>query len=318
MSLMYAKESIIMTTIKDIEENQRRVQDVNLQGSTVWKGKSVVLTTTLAEALYNNTKLTSLNLCDCGLNDAAITKLTETLAHNATIFHLNLSNNKNISRPGLIALGDAVATNTGLLTLELTGVRILTEVCAKFMEAYSNNYTLCKLVWDPEVSGYNLKFTELMNRNAEIDRAVREGKPFDQFLPKGTTPPDLKPRIVPDPDEDEYGLELGEDDPMVWCQIAGRWELGKVEGRRGVGQRRKLVVTVEDVEHEIDPKSATQFEPSHAQNLPNMVMMGNLHEVRLPYPATASLRGVSLRVKTPAPGPASSTCCAARGHTAEP
>ena len=28
MSLMYAKESIIMATIKDIEENQRRVQDV--------------------------------------------------------------------------------------------------------------------------------------------------------------------------------------------------------------------------------------------------------------------------------------------------
>ena len=54
-----------------------------------------------------------------------------------------------------------------------------------------------------------------------------------------------------------------------------------MEGKRGTGQRRKLVVKVEEVEHEIDPKEATQFEPSHAQDLPNMVMMGNLHEVSL-------------------------------------
>ena len=54
-----------------------------------------------------------------------------------------------------------------------------------------------------------------------------------------------------------------------------------MEGKRGQGQRRKLVVKVEEVEHEIDPKEATQFEPSHAQDLPNMVMMGNLHEVSL-------------------------------------
>ena len=68
---------------------------------------------------------------------------------------------------------------------------------------------------------------------------------------------------------------------------AGRWELGKVEGKRGQGQRRKLVVKVEEVEHEIDPKEATQFEPSHAQDLPNMVMMGNLHEVRLALSSTS-------------------------------
>ena len=54
-------------------------------------------------------------------------------------------------------------------------------------------------------------------------------------------------------------------------------------GRRGVGQRRKLVVSVDEIEHEIDPKSVTQFEPSHAQDLPNMVMMGNLHEAPLLY-----------------------------------
>jgi myosin heavy subunit len=40
---------------------------------------------------------------------------------------------------------------------------------------------------------------------------------------------------------------------------------------------------VDEVEHEIDPKEATPFEPSHAQDLPNMVMMSNLHEAPLLY-----------------------------------
>ena len=81
-------------------------------------------------------------------------------------------------------------------------------------------------------------------------------------------------------------MALPERDPLPpspYPPRAGRWELGKVEGKRGQGQRRKLVVSVEEVEHEIDPKEATQFEPSHAQDLPNMVMMGNLHEAPLLY-----------------------------------
>ena len=282
MSLMYAKESIVLSALKDIEENQKHMQDVNLQSSNVWKAKSLQMTTQLAEVLYNNSKLTSLNLQDCNINDAGLIKLTETLAHNATLFHINLSINK-FARAGLLELGTAMKTNTGLISLELSGIRINGEVCAHMMEAFEVNLTLCKLVWDPEISGYNLKFTEMLNRNSEIDRMVREGKGFEQFLPKGMAAPELKPRVVPDPDADEYALEVGEDNAMVWCQVGGRWELGKVQGRRGVGTRRKLVVTVEEVEHEIDPKSVTQFEPSHAQDLPNMVMMGNLHEAPLLY-----------------------------------
>ena len=81
-----------------------------------------------------------------------------------------------------------------------------------------------------------------------------------------------------------------------------------MEGKRGTGQRRKLVVKVEEVEHEIDPKEATQFEPSHAQDLPNMVMMGNLHEVRpalypppTPPPPTTPSPPPSTRCPCPRP-----------------
>ena len=41
MSLMYAKESIVLSALKDIEENQKHMQDVNLQSSNVWKAKSL-------------------------------------------------------------------------------------------------------------------------------------------------------------------------------------------------------------------------------------------------------------------------------------
>ena len=88
-SLMYAKESIIVSTLKDIEEDHRRTQDVNLAGSNVWRSKSVQMTNNLADALLTNTKLTALNMSNCMLNDACVTKLSEVLAHNSSLFHLN-------------------------------------------------------------------------------------------------------------------------------------------------------------------------------------------------------------------------------------
>ena len=165
MSLQYAKESIVVSALKDLEENQKHLQDVNLHSSVVWKGKSLEMTTRLSEVLINNSKLTALNLCDCNINDAGLSKLAATLATNAHLFHLNLSMNK-FGRPALLELGKALLTNTGLISLELSGIRVDGAVCACFIEAFEVNLTLCKLVWDPEISGYNLKFTEMLNRNS--------------------------------------------------------------------------------------------------------------------------------------------------------
>ena len=47
VSLMYAKESMILSTLKDIEEDHRRTQEVNLMSSNVWKAKSVAMTANL-------------------------------------------------------------------------------------------------------------------------------------------------------------------------------------------------------------------------------------------------------------------------------
>ena len=169
MALMYAKDSVIMSTLKDLEENHRRTQDLNLAGSNVWRSKSVQMTNNLVDALLSNTKLTALNLSNCMLNDACLVTLSTMLSHNSTIFDLNLADNK-FSRPGLTSLATSLSTNSGLLSLNLSGHRINSEVCAAFLAMYNTNVTLCKLVWNPEVSGYNLRFSELALRNSEIDR----------------------------------------------------------------------------------------------------------------------------------------------------
>ena len=151
-SLMYAKEAVILSTLKDIEENHRRTQDVNLKGSNVWKAKSVQMTANLCDALATNTKLTALDMSECMLNDTALQTLSGVLAQNATIFHLNLANNK-FTRTGLVSYAKALATNTGLISTDLMGHRVNSEVCAAFIEMYNTNFTLCKLVWKPDVSG---------------------------------------------------------------------------------------------------------------------------------------------------------------------
>ena len=138
MSLQYAKESIVLNALKDVEENQKHLQDINLHSSIVWKGKSCVMMAKLADALLRNTKLTSIDLTDCNINDEGLKPVTGTLKSNATLYHLTLSQNK-IGRPALLDLGAALATNTGLISLGLTGIRIDSSVCACFMETFNTN-----------------------------------------------------------------------------------------------------------------------------------------------------------------------------------
>ena len=127
---------------------------------------------------------------------------------------------------------------------------------------FTKNMTLCKLIWKLEVGGYTLRFTELTNRNTEIDRNVRDAKDYSELLPSDLRddPPLLEPRVVPDPDNEELGMELGES-ATVWCQVEGKWCLGTVVGTR----KRKVVVQVDEAEHDFEPKDLTQFEPSHAR-----------------------------------------------------
>ena len=65
------------------------------------------------------------------------------------LYELNLSHNK-FARPGLMRLAKCLASNSGLITLDLTGHRINSEVAVAFVEAFQTNMTLCKLIWKLE------------------------------------------------------------------------------------------------------------------------------------------------------------------------
>jgi len=279
-SMQFAKERDVVAALQKLAENDRFTQALELGSAVAFQAKSVALGSSLADALVGNTKLTALNLSNCNLGDAAFQRLAEPLKGNATLYDLNLSENK-ASRPGLVAIGEALAENTGLIKLQMLGMRVNSDVCNAFSNAFTKNMTLCSLIWKCEVGGFTLKFTELTNRNTEIDRCVREDKEWVHLLPLELrdAPPELTIRDVPDPSDEDFGLEFGDEGQMVWCQVQGVWELGTVAGRH----KRKLVVRVQEEEHEFELKELTPFEPSHARDLPNMVHMQNLHEAPLLY-----------------------------------
>ena len=84
-NLQYAKESILLKTLQDVADNDKRTQTLELSGSVVWKGKSAVMTASLADALLNNTKVTALNLSECNIGDQGLMKLADAISGNATV-----------------------------------------------------------------------------------------------------------------------------------------------------------------------------------------------------------------------------------------
>ena len=47
---------------------------------------------------------------------------------------------------------------------------------------------------------------------------------------------------MPDIEDEQFGMEVGEAGAMLWCEAGGRWELGTLLGVR----RKKLIVQASD------------------------------------------------------------------------
>eukprot|EP00967_Tisochrysis_lutea_P138084 scaffold248694_cov28-Tisochrysis_lutea.AAC.1 len=174
MALQHAKESKILELLKKLDDNDRRTQAIDLSGSTVFREKSVKLCASLADALQRNSRLTALNLSNCSIGDGSAKQLANVLRDNATIFDLNLSYNK-LGRPGLTAIGSALATNVGLKSISLANHRVDSSVAQCFVQMFYTNVTLLTLTWDVNLPAFNLKLTEMINRNNEINRCVHVG-----------------------------------------------------------------------------------------------------------------------------------------------
>mmetsp|Transcript_38803 Transcript_38803/g.124568 ORF Transcript_38803/g.124568 Transcript_38803/m.124568 type:complete len:449 (-) Transcript_38803:193-1539(-) len=296
MSLQHAKEKTVLEVIKKVEENDRRTQSIDLSGSSVFREKSVKLSASLADALSRNTRLTALDLSNCSIGDVSAKQLSAALADNATLFELNLSYNK-LGRQGLMDIAKALSTNVGLKSVSLASHRVDSSVAHAYVQMFYTNVTLLTLTWDVNLPAFNLKLTEMINRNNEINRLLLEGKDYRPKLPleMKDDPPELVERLVPEMGDEEFGMELGGAGTTLWCSVSGRWELGTLKGSQKKGMAAaKLVVEVEGEEHLVEQKDVTRFEPSHAQDLPNMVAMHNLHEAPLLYLLQRRLKNGSI------------------------
>lgn len=169
MSLQHAKESKVLDLLKKLDENDRSTQAVDLSGSTVFREKSVKMCASLADALGRNTRMTSLNLSNCSIGDVSAKQIAAAIRDNATLFDLNLSYNK-LGRPGLIAIGHALGTNVGLKSISLANHRVDSSVAQAYVQMFYTNVTLLTLTWDVNQPAFNLKLTEMINRNNEINR----------------------------------------------------------------------------------------------------------------------------------------------------
>ena len=85
------------------------------------------------------------------------------------------------------------------------------------------------------------QFTNCLNRNSRNrPRGARRPTPFDKLLPIGMAMPELKPRIVPDPDEARTLIRGGwKTTPRCGARSRGAGSSTLfTQGRRGVGHRQ--------------------------------------------------------------------------------
>ena len=115
--------------------------DLDLGGN--WLGYPAV--DSLSKALKVNTALTKLDLFDChGIRPRAAASISEALAVNSNMTHLNLSMNR-IGDSGAGSLSEALSVNTTLIDLNLSDSTIGDSGARSLSEALSVNTTLTHL-----------------------------------------------------------------------------------------------------------------------------------------------------------------------------
>lgn len=179
--------------IEAIKAQDPELKVADFSGQATFQMKPDEKLTELTSALSNNNIVNTIILKDCGIGNSGASILGEFLSTNNTITNIDLSDNKAIKEEGGVALAKGIATNTGLLELNLMGltgsIAIKSEaICAAFITAFETNLTLKKPIWRLD---HPLAHTlaRLVTRNTSIARHIAQGKPFESLLPdplKGT------------------------------------------------------------------------------------------------------------------------------------
>ncbi|KAI9342621.1 hypothetical protein BDR26DRAFT_1006682 [Obelidium mucronatum] len=121
----------------------------------------------LADALRDNTHLTTLNLCNARVHTRTACELAAVLRVNSTLQVLNLESNA-IAPLGIKLLAESLAFNTGLIDVRLTNQKQAIGIDAEqtFAKSLAKNDKIIKL---------SLQFRDAASRN-DVDRAIMRNK----------------------------------------------------------------------------------------------------------------------------------------------
>eukprot|EP01090_Pellita_catalonica_P012474 TRINITY_DN2723_c0_g1_i1.p1 TRINITY_DN2723_c0_g1~~TRINITY_DN2723_c0_g1_i1.p1 ORF type:complete len:522 (+),score=100.04 TRINITY_DN2723_c0_g1_i1:41-1606(+) len=170
------------TAIAALKENDPEMVKLDLSGNTLFQMKSVAYCAAMAEGLKVNTVCTEVHLKKCGISDSSVQKLALALKSNNTLVELDLEGNK-IGSAGVTALAVGLAGNTALKTLNLMsqGKRLGEACLACVVKMFDTNITLTNIIWRLD-SKQAWAITKRITRNREIERRIREGKPYDDLI----------------------------------------------------------------------------------------------------------------------------------------
>ena len=99
----------------------------------------------ITDCLRHNNWLKKLDISRCGLSDRGMKSLGSALEVNWSLKELVLSGNNAVTGVGLIALGESLKRNRGLMTLGLSELYLRTSDWDHFIDCLRDNYSLTEL-----------------------------------------------------------------------------------------------------------------------------------------------------------------------------
>jgi hypothetical protein len=152
-------------TIALASENDETLTSIDLSGNASFQNNPNENCRGLAEALKQNTHITSINLSSCEITDADVSLLAEALAVNTSVITLNLEKNK-IKNEGSAALARGLAQNSVLTTINLLNQPgDFGEVCLdEWLTMFETNSTISNIIWALH-SKKSFALTQCITRN---------------------------------------------------------------------------------------------------------------------------------------------------------
>ena len=148
---MAATNSKLDEAIRRLSRNDTTLTSLDLKGNIFGNQVGDEGALRLAEALTQNSTLTSLNLIFNKMGGEGAGRLAEALVINSTLITLDLSSNQ-VGDEGAARLAEALAINSSLTTLDLWNNEVGDEAVGRLAEALATNSSLTQVHFDSDMN----------------------------------------------------------------------------------------------------------------------------------------------------------------------